>query len=126
MKKTLFNLSLLPLKGVNSVFDLTVGGKRRPVFLDIDQTYPSLRLIDQSYPAIRDEMLQLLPDKDVIPRYHELDAGQTEISADTASVLPSSERINPEKAPVKAVSTGSTAPSRLTQTSSSRAASPTW
>jgi len=83
MKKFLFNLSLLPLKGVNTILDLAVGGKRRPVFLDIDETLPRLRLIDQHYSEIREEMLKLLPEKDGIPRYHDLDAGQTDISANT-------------------------------------------
>ncbi len=84
MKKILFDLSLLPLKGVNSILDLNVGGRRRPVFFDIDETFPSLRVIDRHYPEIREELLRLLPEKDAMPRYHDLDAGQTEISANTA------------------------------------------
>ncbi len=83
MKKALFDLSLVPLKVVNRVFDLHVGGPRRDVFFDIDRTFPSLRRIDDGYPVIREEMLAVLPDKDSIPRYHDLDAGQTEISATT-------------------------------------------
>jgi aspartate beta-hydroxylase/beta-hydroxylase len=81
----LFNLSLLPLKGVNAFLDLHTGGRRRDVFFDIDETYPDLRLVDAEYPAIREEMLRILPDKDRIPKYHELDAGQTGISAETES-----------------------------------------
>ena len=84
MKKLFFNLSLLPLKAVNAFLDLYVGGKRRPVFLDMDAVCPPLRLIDNKYDVIRDEMLRLLPEKDTIPNYHELDAGQTSISAETA------------------------------------------
>lgn len=83
MQKLLFNLSLLPLKVVNATFDLYTGGKRRGVFFDIDQTYPSLRQIDEKYDVIREEFFRILPDKDKIPTYHELDAGQTEISATT-------------------------------------------
>jgi len=83
MEKFWFNLSLLPLQAVNTCLDLNVGGKRRPVFLDIDEVYPSLRKIDKAYPVIREEMEQLLAGKNQIPRYHELDAGQTGISADT-------------------------------------------
>ncbi len=83
MRKLLFDLSLLPLKVVNVVFDLYTGGKRRNVFFDIDETYPSLRAIDGKYDSVRREMMAILPDKDSIPRYHELDAGQTEISAET-------------------------------------------
>lgn len=83
MKKLLFDLSLLPLKVVNVVFDLYTGGKKRPVFFDIDETFPSFRRIDAQYEVIRQEMKAILPEKDHIPTYHELDAGQTEISAET-------------------------------------------
>ena len=83
MNKLIFNLSLLPLKGVNAFFDLNTGGKRRNVFFDIDETYPELRRIDNKYEDIRREIVQILPDKDNIPKYHELDEGQTEISAKT-------------------------------------------
>jgi hypothetical protein len=83
MQKLLFNLSLLPLKLVNATFDLSTGGRRRSVFFDIDDTFPSLRQIDDKYDAVREELLRILPAKDCIPTYHELDAGQTEISATT-------------------------------------------
>jgi aspartate beta-hydroxylase/beta-hydroxylase len=83
MQKLFFNLSLLPLKIVNATFDLCTGGKRREVFFDIKETYPPLLQIDERYEIIRDELLRILPDKDHIPTYHELDAGQTDISATT-------------------------------------------
>jgi aspartyl/asparaginyl beta-hydroxylase (cupin superfamily) len=83
MKAFFFNLSLLPLKGVNALFDLHTGGRQRRVFFDIDQTFPELRQIDQKYEAIRGELLAILPEKDNIPRYHELDEGQHDISAKT-------------------------------------------
>jgi aspartyl/asparaginyl beta-hydroxylase (cupin superfamily) len=83
MHPRLFELSLLPLKLVNAIFDLYTGGKRREVFFDIDSTYPSLRQIDRQYEAIRGELLRILPEKDKIPTYHQLDAGQTAISATT-------------------------------------------
>jgi aspartate beta-hydroxylase/beta-hydroxylase len=51
--------------------------------MDIDATYPSLRKLDAHFSEIRQELIALLPDKDQIPRYHELDEGQTEISAET-------------------------------------------
>lgn len=84
MNKLIFNLSILPLKGVNTFFDLSTGGRRREVFFDIDTTYPELRRIDEKYDDIRREAMRILPDKAAIPKYHELDAGQTNISADTA------------------------------------------
>ncbi|MGI9474540.1 MAG: aspartyl/asparaginyl beta-hydroxylase domain-containing protein [Rubripirellula sp.] len=83
MQKLLFDLSLLPLKAVNFVFDFYTGGKQREVFFDIDQTYPSMRSIDDKFEVVQHEMRSILPQRDRIPTYHELDAGQTEISAQT-------------------------------------------
>jgi aspartyl/asparaginyl beta-hydroxylase (cupin superfamily) len=83
MQRVLFNLSLLPLKLVNVIFDFHTGGSRREVFYNIDQVFPELRQIDERYESVRQELLEILPDKDRIPRYHELDAGQTDISAET-------------------------------------------
>jgi aspartyl/asparaginyl beta-hydroxylase (cupin superfamily) len=57
----------------NPFFDLFTGGQRRPAFFDIDQTFPSLRLIDRHYDEIREELEALLPKQDRMPRYHELD-----------------------------------------------------
>lgn len=83
--KAPFRLSLLPLKVVNSVLDLAVGGAKRPVFMDIDQTFPALRKIDERYEEIRDELLAILPDQACLPRYHDLDERQQGISASTPS-----------------------------------------
>ena len=63
------------------MFDFSTGGPRRPVFFDIDATYPSLRTLDRSFPAIREELVALLDEKSSIPRYHDLDRMQTYISA---------------------------------------------
>jgi aspartyl/asparaginyl beta-hydroxylase (cupin superfamily) len=68
------------LDGFNWVFDFHTGGPRRPVFFDIDQTYPSLRTLDRNFPAVRDELRALLAEKDAIPRYHDLDPMQANIS----------------------------------------------
>jgi aspartate beta-hydroxylase/beta-hydroxylase len=68
------------LDGFNWLFDFHTGGSKRPVFFDIDQTYPSLRVLDRSYPAIREELQGLLQEKSSIPRYHDLDRMQTYIS----------------------------------------------
>jgi aspartyl/asparaginyl beta-hydroxylase (cupin superfamily) len=67
-------------KSLNGYFDLYAGGARRPVFFDIDQVCPQLRELDRHYPVIRQELLALLPDKDRIPRYHDLDRTQYRIS----------------------------------------------
>jgi aspartyl/asparaginyl beta-hydroxylase (cupin superfamily) len=68
------------LDGINWLFDRYTGGKRRPVFFDIEKTYPPLLELDRSYDVIREELLSLLPQKQAIPRYHELDSMQHYIS----------------------------------------------
>ncbi|HEX6099233.1 MAG TPA: aspartyl/asparaginyl beta-hydroxylase domain-containing protein [Thermoanaerobaculia bacterium] len=57
----------------NPFLDLFTGGKRRPVFFDIDKTMPHLRAIDAAYEDIRAELERLLPYQDHMPRYHDLD-----------------------------------------------------
>jgi aspartyl/asparaginyl beta-hydroxylase (cupin superfamily) len=68
-KYSMYNLSSV----WNPLFDLWTGGPDRPVFFDIDQTCPALRALDRAYPEIRAELMALLPERDAIPRYHELD-----------------------------------------------------
>jgi aspartyl/asparaginyl beta-hydroxylase (cupin superfamily) len=65
----LFNFSRLG----NPVYSLFTGGKDRPAFFDIDATMPALRHVDAMYPAIREELLQILPQQSAMPRYHEID-----------------------------------------------------
>ncbi|MEQ8849663.1 aspartyl/asparaginyl beta-hydroxylase domain-containing protein [Botrimarina sp.] len=61
-----------------------VGGDSRPVVYDIDATYPALRRLEapDALAAIRGELAGILPDRDDIPRYHELDPGRSHISSD--------------------------------------------
>jgi aspartyl/asparaginyl beta-hydroxylase (cupin superfamily) len=75
------------LDGVNWIFDFHTGGRRRPVFFDIDATCPQLLALDRHYPAIREELLALLAKKATIPRYHDVDRMQAGISA----------KVDPEK-----------------------------
>jgi aspartyl/asparaginyl beta-hydroxylase (cupin superfamily) len=75
---------LIPL---NKFYDLHIGGPRRPVYFDIAATRPELLELDRNYHVIREELLDILPDKRAIPRYHELDAMQYNISA----------RVDPDK-----------------------------
>ena len=75
---------LVPL---NKFYDLHTGGSRRPVFLDISATRPELLDLERNYQDIREEVLRILPDKRAIPRYHELDQMQYNISA----------RVDPDK-----------------------------
>jgi len=44
------------LDGVNRFYDLYTGGKKRPVFFEIETTRPELLELGRSFPAIRDEL----------------------------------------------------------------------
>jgi len=68
------------LNSVNSFLDLFIGGEKRPAFFDIDKTCPQLRIFDKNYPIIKKELEQVLPHKNDMPRYHELDKYQKRIS----------------------------------------------
>jgi aspartyl/asparaginyl beta-hydroxylase (cupin superfamily) len=57
----------------NPFYDLFTGGRRRPVFFDIDRTFPSLRKVDAAYGDVRAECERLLEQQDLLPKYHELD-----------------------------------------------------
>src|SRR3954454_9734601 len=69
------------LEPLNRLYDLHTGGPRRSVFHDIASTRPELLELDRNFHVIREELLGVLPDKRSIPRYHELDQMQTNISA---------------------------------------------
>jgi aspartyl/asparaginyl beta-hydroxylase (cupin superfamily) len=79
-----YEMLLVP---INKFYDLHIGGPRRPVFFDIATTRRELLELDRNYHVIREELLEVLPDKQTIPRYHELDQAQYNISA----------RVDPEK-----------------------------
>jgi aspartyl/asparaginyl beta-hydroxylase (cupin superfamily) len=66
---------------LNRFFDLYTGGKKRPVFFDIQKTYPALLALERNYPVIREELEAILPQKNAMPKYHELDVLQYHISA---------------------------------------------
>jgi aspartyl/asparaginyl beta-hydroxylase (cupin superfamily) len=61
-----------------------IGRTERPVFYDVDRTYPALRLVDQNYDVIREELLSILPRIEEIPRYHEIHPREQRISESTA------------------------------------------
>ena len=68
------------LNSVNTFLDLFTGGEKRPAFFDIDETYPLLRVFDRNYAVIKRELETILPQKDDIPRYHDIDKYQKRIS----------------------------------------------
>lgn len=65
---------------INQYFSLFTGGYSRPVFFNIDQTCPELRLVDRAFSDIYTELLNLLPNQSEIPKYHEVDQRQASIS----------------------------------------------
>lgn len=65
---------------INAIFTRQAGGAQRPVFFDIDESYPALRSLERQFGAIRTELEALLVDRERIPRYHELSKAETYIS----------------------------------------------
>jgi len=61
-----------------------VGGEERSVFFDIEETYPTLNEVTRNFATIRGEFDRLLTSGVHIPRYHEVDRGETAISATTS------------------------------------------
>jgi aspartyl/asparaginyl beta-hydroxylase (cupin superfamily) len=73
----------LATRPINLFFDIFVGAGRRPVFFDIAATRPDLLAFDRHYPAIREEVERLLESRVRIPRYHEIDPLQRQVSEKT-------------------------------------------
>ncbi|MEL7486463.1 MAG: aspartyl/asparaginyl beta-hydroxylase domain-containing protein [Pseudomonadota bacterium] len=73
-------LLLKIFNGLNARCEAHAGGDTRPVFYDIDETYPSLRTLDRNFAAIKSELNAVLSGIGALPRYHELDHHQDEIS----------------------------------------------
>ena len=65
---------------MNNLFYVWAGRDKRPVYFDVEQTFPSLREVDRNYAAIREELLAVLPQQDRMRRYHDVDEGQKFIS----------------------------------------------
>lgn len=77
MEKVAYLLLKLP----NAVFGASKTWHSRPVLYPrIDTICPALRHLEQAYPAIREEYLALRGRLDLVPRYHEVDRLQHEIS----------------------------------------------
>lgn len=66
---------------VNGCFSPFAGGRERPEFLDISATRPELNEVVAAYPAIREELERLLESQRRLPLYHDVDRGETKISA---------------------------------------------
>jgi len=64
---------------INKYFYKHAGGAERPVYFDIDQTYPSLNQITEQFSVIRDEFDQVYAKRN-LPNYHDIDPGEAEIA----------------------------------------------
>jgi aspartate beta-hydroxylase len=67
----------------NGYLGLYVDRARRPTFFDVEQTCPELDRVTQAYPVIRREFDRLLVEAGELPQYHEVDAGERNISNTT-------------------------------------------
>jgi aspartyl/asparaginyl beta-hydroxylase (cupin superfamily) len=66
---------------VNAYLLKYAGGEQRPAYYDIDAVCPALNAVTQGFPQIRRECEALLDRRASMPAYHEVDPGQTKISA---------------------------------------------
>lgn len=64
---------------MNSFIGKYVGGDKRPVFLDLEKTYPKLLLIDQQFETVKKEF-DHIDAHYKLEAYHEFDKGQYRIS----------------------------------------------
>ena len=70
------------LRLLNAAFFRASRGTQRPAMFDIDATFPALRLLDRHCEEIRGELEPLLSERYKLPRYHEIDRIQADISGD--------------------------------------------
>ena len=69
---------------LNRYISKHVGGENRPVFFDIDATYPPLTNVTRHAATIQAEFDRLMERNPRLPRYHEVDSGEAKISNTTA------------------------------------------
>jgi ornithine lipid ester-linked acyl 2-hydroxylase len=81
MKRAISDPAMTVAKLANRVFFWAADGDRRPAFHNIDEVRPELRILDQNCAIIRSELDAILADTNSIPRYHEITARETYISA---------------------------------------------
>lgn len=65
---------------MNNLFYVCAGRDRRPVFFDVDKTFPELGIVDEHYDVIREELMSVLPQQSRMRLYHDVDGGQKLIS----------------------------------------------
>lgn len=67
-------------KVVNKLYLMHIGKEGRPVVFNVQETCPALLNIGKNSDVIKKELLNILSNKDNIPRYHDLDSNQNYIS----------------------------------------------
>ncbi|MCS6851945.1 MAG: aspartyl/asparaginyl beta-hydroxylase domain-containing protein [Gemmataceae bacterium] len=66
---------------VNAFLSPWVGGKGRPTFFNIDQTFPALNEVTRQYPVIREEFEAILRRQPRFQRYQDIDPGEAKITS---------------------------------------------
>lgn len=69
---------------INNLYARYVGYDNRPTFFDIEQTYPSLKAVTNHFPSIQKEFEKVLSNTKQLPRYHDIDPGEADISNTTS------------------------------------------
>ena len=75
-----YKVATFYVKGLNKILRRFLRGDQRPRFFDVDKTIPALRVIDENFDVIREELLSVMPKREQLPRYHDFDDAQDEIS----------------------------------------------
>ncbi|MFV0821577.1 aspartyl/asparaginyl beta-hydroxylase domain-containing protein [Tatlockia micdadei] len=65
---------------VNNLYGRYVGYDKRPTFFDIEQTFPALNEITKHFSIIKKEFENVLSNSHQLPRYHDIDPGEADIS----------------------------------------------
>jgi len=68
---------------LNRYFFKYVDGNNRPVFFDIDKTYPQLNEVTRHYQIIKTEFDNAYQTRNQLPNYHDIDPGEYKISNTT-------------------------------------------
>jgi aspartyl/asparaginyl beta-hydroxylase (cupin superfamily) len=68
---------------INNLYGRYVGYDQRPTFFDITQTFPTLNEITNHFEVIKQEFANVLAHSPRLPRYHDIDPGEADISDTT-------------------------------------------
>ncbi len=68
---------------VNNTFAKAIDADNRPTFFEVNPKFPALHNITQNFETIKSEFEQAIEQLDNLPKYHEVDPGESEISNTT-------------------------------------------